>query len=191
MDRKEADILLRKFYDGETTLAEEEALRHYFSSGGNISPEFNAENELFRVFAGAGEDTLSEEELGSMIDVMNEIPETPDIFPFRRKTLFRVIAVAASFLMLLAVYTGYRYSRDSRQIALLTDTYKDNPALAYDETKRVLLYVSSQFNRGTAGLAKISTLNEPAGQLNQLRALDEGLDKLRFLNKLESQPGER
>ncbi len=184
MDRNEAEILLRKFYRGETSLEEEKALHSYFSSGVDISPEFSADKALFDMYAGASHSFISEKELEDMIDDMEtDIPHS-NIVHLSRHNFYRFAAIAASVVILLAAYMGYHYTQTDKNTAVLTDTYKGNPVMAYAETKRVLVYVSQQFNRGTNQLSSISKLYEPANQLKNLNKLNEGLDKLKLIDQL-------
>ncbi len=190
MDRKEADILLDKYYRGETSLEEEKALRDYFTSGGGTAPGNEAERALFGLYGAPGED-LEEGELEGMIDEL----ELETIRPVRnlpsRRRLYRIAALAASVAIVLGGYFGYVHTRPNRNDAALAGTFSGNPALAYQETQRVLLYVSGQFNKGTSQLSSLSKLNEPAEQLKSLRTFDKGLSRLKLLNQLDNEPKEK
>jgi hypothetical protein len=184
MDRKETDRLLRKFYRGETSLEEEMKLREWFLEQEDLPDEMSADRALFTMYAETERENLPEEDLEHMLEGLDENPERPVIRLFTRQKFYRFAGIAASLVILVSVYLGYRYYNNSENNRAMTETFRDNPELAYAETQRVLLYVSSQFNRGTGELSNLKKLNEPVGQLQKLNVLDKGLDNLKFLNKL-------
>ncbi len=188
MDRKDIDILLRKYYEGESSLTEEEAIRKYFAETVEISPDLEADKKLFEMYAGTTADGISEEDLVNMIGELEEKKSGKVLRLFTRPVLYRITAIAATLALLVTMFIGYQYKRNNHGFTSFTETYKGNPGQAYDETKRVLLFVSQQFNRGTSELASISKINEPADQLKSLRAVNKSLEKLKHLDLLNAKP---
>lgn len=185
MDKKKAGLLLRKFYSGETTLEEEKALHDFFSVTTEVlPPELAADKEIFLLLSEEKEGGIPEDELHSMLDeVTTGQGKQGKVLPVRRM-LYPLAAAAASLALILSVYLGYVHYRNKNPEQDLSDTYRDNPAMAYAETKRVLLYVSQQMNRGTGELSSLSLLAEPVEKLKPLRLFENGMDKLQVLDQL-------
>jgi hypothetical protein len=62
MNIKEIEELLEKYYEGETTLAEEKILRDFFISG-NVPSELSVHKSQFLYFAEASVDEISDWDL--------------------------------------------------------------------------------------------------------------------------------
>lgn len=99
MENKEIKLLIDKFLDGETTLAEERKLYAYFRSDHKF-PEYLHYREMFLDFVAVQQ--LSE-----------HIEETPkQLTRTNTVTLRRIIAIAASLLFLLGIYIFYGQYQD-------------------------------------------------------------------------------
>lgn len=137
---------LEKYWDAETTLQEERALKAYFNSD-----EIHAEHEPFKaMFQYFGE----EKELGiSLEKALAKLPTNETSIP--EKKAGKVIAfrkwglsIAASLVMIFsAVGVWNYYSGDSQEIYV--DTY-ENPEQALQETLDALAFLSKKMNKGTS-----------------------------------------
>jgi hypothetical protein len=184
MDQRKIEILLPKFYNGETSLEEEKFLLEYFSDPDNIPEKYRAEREqfmLYRETINAGDP--SDEFLAGLEDLIDR-QSGKEIRLKRRYMLYRVAGLAASIMLFIGIYFTVVKIRTPKPSPAIADTYK-NPQLAYEETQKVLLYVSEKLNQGTGQLKNFSKLNEPAEQLKSFKKLDDGLSKLNVLYLLE------
>lgn len=131
--------LLEKYWEGETSIAEERQLRSYFASG-DVAPEFAAVAPLFQAIA-------AEQKV--------EMPAAPvrAMAPNR----WRMYAAAAALTGLMAVGGWLAYQQQAEMTmaatATSTDTYED-PEQAVAEIKAALALVSSKLNKGTETAAK-------------------------------------
>lgn len=183
MDIKELRKLLQKYYNGETTLREEEVLKKYFTGNQNIDEEFLAEKEQFVMFDKAKRQDVPfkdfEKDLEQIID--NQKVKYPN---FRsNKIWIQIAGIAASILIIFGVYNSIKYFAGKPEYK---DTI-DDPQIAYKETKNALLYISEKFNYGTRELNNVSKLNNGVQKLNTVSRLDKGLDKLQLLSRITEQ----
>jgi hypothetical protein len=178
MDIKKIKELLRKYYDGNTTLNEEELLKRYFIDNVDIPQELDAEKKQFEMYEKMKNAEAQikdfEKDLESLID--KQKVKHADFN--RRRAVFRIAAIAASLLILFGVYNTVKYFTGRPKYH---GTIED-PYLAYQETKRTLLYISEKLNYGTKELNNISKINEGMQKLEPVSRLDDGLEKLKLLS---------
>ncbi len=181
MDIKELRKLLQKYYNGETTLKEEDKLKKYFIDNPGIDEEFSTEREQFLMFDRAARQDVPAEDFEKKLEIL--IDSQKVIYPVfkRNKTWFRIAAVAASVLIIFGIYNSIRYFTDKQSFK---DTIED-PYMAYEETKKTLLYISEKLNYGTRQLDNVGKLNSSVQKLEAVSKLDQGLDKLQLLSKIK------
>jgi hypothetical protein len=176
MDTIKVRQLLEKYYEGHTSEKEENQLKSFFES--NVPDEFRTDRDLFMKFKNeekaSNPDFDITETLNNLIDEQNEPKNEKSI---RLKTysswLYRVAAV---FALAVSVYLAneFIFSPDmARNDSIeVQDTY-ENPELAYLETKKALLYLSAQLNKGTEELKNIQKINQSIEQLTKLSEIDK------------------
>lgn len=129
MELDKIEALLEKYFEGETTLAEEEILHDYFSST-NVAPHLEQYQKLFAYFK-------SEKQQQSR----SAIPQ-----PNNRKKQIAWISIAASVAILLGVGM-YAYNNINQKADSQFGTY-DDPEVAFRETQKALAMLSSNVNVG-------------------------------------------
>jgi hypothetical protein len=154
MEDHKIRMLLDKYWEGETSLAEEQDLRSYFASS-QVADEFLSYSPLFAYFQDA-----------QHVQMKGEI-KTPVLQLSSGKTISMrwLINVAASVAIFLAMFFLNRNSKSTltEQYAY-HDTYQD-PQEAYDEVKRALLFVSEKMNRGVSTAAWSLEKMEPLAEI--------------------------
>jgi hypothetical protein len=180
MDIKELRKLLQKYYNGETTLKEEDKLKKYFIDNPNINEEFSAEKEQFLMFDRASKQNVPAEDFEKKLEILIDNQKVINPVFKRNKIWFRIAAVAASVLILFGVYNLIRYFTEK---PVFKDTIED-PYIAYEETKKTLLYISEKLNYGTRELGNVAKLNSSVQKLDAVSKLDQGLGKLQLLLKI-------
>lgn len=180
MDLKKIKTLLERYYNGDTTSAEEKILREYFSSD-SIDKEFVADKDIFLY------QIHENEKVDNMPDISNEIWNNLNKNKegrLRKDNNLRYILlrIAASIIILTGSFFLLKNQvfNKNRNIQF-TDTY-DNPELAYQQAKETLLYVSAILNNGADYLEPIQKINEGTQELKKLSSFNEGLEKLSPLN---------
>ena len=128
MELKLVEQLLEKYFQGETTIAEEKQLKAYFSSN-DVAPHLAKYQALFGYF---------ETQKGTQFE--QKLP-----LQSRKQNTVKWIGIAASFVVLFGLATFYFYPSEPKHEDL--GTY-DNPEEAFAATQEALLMVSEQVNIG-------------------------------------------
>lgn len=167
MDLQKIEKLLQKYYNGETSLEEEEVLRTFFASR-DVPGHLEAEKEMFCYYYSQSWNEAANPGLeGKILDTIRIEGIRYRKQPVKKR-LYLFTSVAASFLILLGSYflitgkNGIGFSLKKHE-----DTY-ESPELAYLETKKTLLIISEKFNRGTKELQTLSTFDKVAKELNNI-----------------------
>ncbi len=157
MDYNKIRALLELYWEGETSLEEEETLRHFFVTHTQALPEDLREAApLFRYFQAEKE---------------QELPawETPKVVPMNKRKPWQHWMKYAAMLLMLAG-TGYSVQQFYVRLHELSatswqqDTYQD-PVKAYEEAQKALQLLSKNLNKGTAQMEKLAYFNEATDKI--------------------------
>ena len=171
MERKQVTDLLNRYYTGDCSDSEEQALRYYFLSG-TVAEEFKPDQELFRSLHEEKSTIPSDYSFDKLIDdsLKNDTSYSlPLKNPFYKSVLFRIAAGIALLACCGTIFYFAEYRRLDNKQAL--GTYSD-PAIAYAETKKALQYVSLNLNHGTEKLQKLETFNKGMDRMNTLSIIN-------------------
>jgi hypothetical protein len=133
MELNKIEILLEKYFQGETSIAEENELRTYFSSL-NVAQHLEQYKPMFGYFPLAKEQMLQQ-----------EIPLLP--MPRDKKRYVAWLSIAASVVVLLGIGTYVFYNYDTANEKQDLGTY-DDPEVALRETQKALALLSNHVNVG-------------------------------------------
>ena len=133
MELNKIEILLEKYFQGETSIAEENELRTYFSSL-DVAQHLEQYKPMFGYFPLAKEQMLRQ-----------EIPLLPR--PRDKKRYVAWVSIAASVVVLLGIgtYVFYNYGNVNEKQDL--GTYED-PEVALAATQKALVLLSNNVNVG-------------------------------------------
>jgi|SRR5690606_30419793 len=124
MELHKIEDLLEKYFQGETTIAEENELKSYFSSS-DVAQHLEQYRPMFSYFSHAGKLTSE-----------RELPIKP------RKHYAEWLSIAASVVVLIGL--AFALTRNQGQNL---GTYED-PELALKETQKALALLSGNLNKG-------------------------------------------
>jgi len=133
MELDRIENILEKYFQGETSIAEENELRNYFSSS-NVAQHLEQYKPLFGYFSLAKEHQFTP-----------EIPILPR--PRDKKRNVAWISIAASVVVLLGIGTYAYYSADVVNKNQDLGTY-DDPEEAFRATQKALSLLSDNVNVG-------------------------------------------
>ncbi|HUX59059.1 MAG TPA: hypothetical protein VMV77_18960 [Bacteroidales bacterium] len=152
MNTEGLNRLLEKYYRGESTEEEEKTLSGFFQNN-NIPEGYEAEKVIFGYYSEAAE--VPEPSPGFEASIMAGIDEADRIKKKKnfRKYILPYFSAAAGLLILTASYFFFVHK------SATMDTFSD-PKLAYAETMKILMEVSTKLNRGTRALEPVSKMNE-------------------------------
>lgn len=147
MDYKVISVLLEKYWEGETTLGEEAALRDFFSTSHPDLPEELLEAApLFQYFQVEAE----------------KVWEAPPVKVVKLSPWRHWMKYAA--VILVAVGIGYalkqHQQREQQVLVAMQQQDMNDPQKAFDETKRALQLLAKNLHKGTSGMQKLSYFNE-------------------------------
>lgn len=166
MKKEELDRLLAKYYNGESTDDEEDLLRVFFTAG-DVPPGYGAEVDIFRFYNGAVDVPEPSADFEKSIFEGIDMADGHERKGSFKKYMITFLSSAAAITVLVVSYFIYSRSAGPR------DTYTD-PKIAYAETMKILMNVSSQLNRGVRSL-------EPVGRMNEVA--ERSLESLTSINK--------
>ncbi len=129
MELHKIELLLEKYFEGETTLVEENELKEYFSSS-EVAPNLEQYKPLFGFFIKAKEQKF--------------VPAKPQQTKKRNVTW---LSIAASIVVLLGVGTFTYFNQNVVQTNQELGTY-DDPEEAFRETQKALALLSDHVNVG-------------------------------------------
>ena len=181
MDKlKRIRLLLDRFYEGKTSLDEEQELQEFFDHE-KVPGDLSVDQEMFRSILIACEPievpaNLNEKIIAGLKD--EEKAETRS----RRINLYSFSALAAGLLIIFSVYLGFL--REDHKKAMTQYAIED-PEMAYIEAKKALEYVSFKWNDATAELNSLQQVNRTIDKVSTINKLSSGSRELNLLGNLK------
>lgn len=181
-DKFKIKKLLDKYYNGNTSIEEEDLLKNYLSQD-NVPEEFKSDKVLFTNLFESQSDVPElnfEAEISKAIEFANILDREEEKSPKIYK-LFALWAAAASVIIIIGL--GFLYTSKQNEI-LLTDTF-DDPYLAMQETKRVLSLFASKLNMAQDELEPLNKLNASFQVMEPLGEISKNLEYLEKIGSIE------
>ena len=138
MEFNKIEILIEKYFQGETSIAEEKELRSYFSSP-DVAPHLEHYKAMFGYFTEAKQQKFTQ-----------EIPQQT----INRKVMW--LSIAASIVVLFGMVTFFMINTDEAVTQNELGSY-DSPEQAFRETQKALALLSSNVN---IGIESVSYMQE-------------------------------
>ena len=140
--------LLEKYENGETSLKEEQQLKHYFTQE-TVAPHLEVYKPMFTYF------------------LVNQQEQFTKDVPLKTKRNFNYkwISVAAVAVLMLGFYFGTTLRGSD------LGTYED-PQLAFNEFSKSMEMISEKFNTGTSTFGYLNEVNKGASTLGYLNELE-------------------
>jgi hypothetical protein len=179
MNRIEA--LLEKYYNGETSTAEESMLLEFFASG-DVPEHLAADAELFGYIRIQQDEGLPGD-LQRRLEGMIEEKTTISISAFSKWKYYWISGAAAVILILLALFMDMQINKRP-SLQATGDTFED-PYLAYAEAKRVLYLVSDKMNTGRKPLQNLEKIESGKQFVQPVFSIGTGLQKLEYFSTIE------
>ncbi len=175
METKEVKQLLQRYFNGESSLAEERLLERYFQSG-NVATDLKEYIGYFSGISALSETGRDEELEGEIMDFI--LKNEPKVKPNNRWLWQMVSGIAASIIIVISGLLFFQQNEEQ-----FKDTF-DNPELAYAYAEETLGYISAKYSKGMSGLAnfdKLETATEPMQK--GVRPVNEYLEMIENMGK--------
>ncbi len=152
MDSHMIKTYLERYFEGQTTLAEEEALKEYFSRD-DLPAAWREYRSFFQPLVAAQQEKapVSREELSRYVS--HGVRQHSWRWYISVST-----AVAASIALMISIFNYEMGSRKNPALAA-RDTYQD-PVVAYQETQKALQLIADKLNKGTQPLNHLSRFGQ-------------------------------
>ncbi|MGC3943902.1 MAG: hypothetical protein QM762_05085 [Chryseolinea sp.] len=162
MDSSKLQHLLQKYWDGDTTLEEEQLLKDYFQSS-EVSDEMRDVAAMFQYFNQAKKNSLNDISFDrTLIDKVSGKPQEGRV----RNLLFNSMRIAAGVVVVMAATWFIRNEIRQSTPQEAVDTY-DDPKLAFEETKKALMMISKSFGTAEEQAKKINLFNEAQEEIQK------------------------
>ena len=178
MKEEELKRLVEKYYNGESTEEEENFLRDFFRKD-NVPEGYEADKEIFSFYTGS--DNIPEPSIDFEARILAGIDASERVAGSQKTKRYIIAIMSAAAGLLLLAGSYFFFVKESQT----TDTFTD-PKIAYAETMKILMEVSSQLNHGTQAL-------EPVGKMKMItsksfhsinkstRIIESSLEKINHL----------
>lgn len=161
MDYKTINELLDKYWEGETSIAEEKILQKYFNSDA-VAEELKAFQPMFQYFKTTQEVRMDSSDFDERLlaQLTNEPAAIVRTLSPRRRLFSLTARAAAIILLVVSGYWAFQNINNNNHIASVETTLQledltEEERIAFEETKAALAFVSTKLNKG----AKIATDN--------------------------------
>lgn len=175
MDLDRIEQLLAKYWDCETTLEEEKELKEFFNSEG-VPPKWQAIAPLFRYYADEKKngklDGLFDEQVLAQIEA-KQGSASPGGEGKVVRWFYDMAKVAAVALILITAgyFVREEYiNKKDKMDPYIADTFED-PKEAFEETKKALMLISKNFNKGRKEVQRVGVFNEAQEKIKETEAL--------------------
>ena len=139
--------LLEKYFEGETSIVEENELKVYFTST-NVAQHLEQYQPIFGYFSQAKEQQFTQ-----------EIP-----LKSKKRNVVLWLSIAASVVIMLGVGT-FMYFETNKLEQFAACSPEDNPQLALEQTQKALALVSEHLN---TGIESVNYINEYENSKNRI-----------------------
>lgn len=166
MESQRINILLQKYFDAETSLAEENELITYFASG-----EVEESLKMYVPLFSGMKELLADENPALGDELMNHILESEHKEKVKYRWMWQMVTGVAASVILVMLAVNYYTGKNQWK-----DTYSD-PQQAYAEASKTLEFVAAKYNKGLASLTPVRKLKEAAAPLQTgISKLNKGFE---------------
>ena len=158
MELNKIENILEKYFQGETSIAEENELKDYFSSS-NVAQHLKQYQPIFGYFSQVKEQKSTQE--------LESLTRTGEAIPLQtKKRNVAWLSIAASAVVLLGIGTYFYISENTTPIVAQSElgTY-DNPEKAFAETQKALALLSNNVNVGIESVQYIKEYEQSKNKI--------------------------
>ena len=163
MDSNRLKELLGRYWNGESTLEEEQQLRDHFSTS-EIPEELKETAALFKYFEQSKKKSLTDISFDRTI--VEKIHKPAAAKGRVASIVFNAMKIAAGIAVLMVAIWFVRTEVRQSTPQEVVDTY-DDPKMAFEETKKALLMISKSFGSAEKQAKKINMFNDAKEEIQR------------------------
>jgi hypothetical protein len=160
--------ILGKYFQGETSLQEEQKLREFFRQE-KIPAHLLELKDQFAAFDEESNIKLPDDFDDVLFEKINA--KERQAKASKRMYIYYISGVAASLIILITLFIRFD------PFVAPTNNDMTSPEMAFEEASRILYFVSEKFNQGAQPLGKVARFDEGMTNLNSVSKFDEGVNK--------------
>jgi hypothetical protein len=153
MDSKKIEELLRKYWDCETSLEEEQQLHEYFRNE-SVHEQWKETAALFHYFEQQKKKSVHDQFDAVVLEKIKPKGKVTNLV----QTSLR-IAAGIAVLVVAIFFVRKEIQKNNVEPVAMEDTF-DDPQQALEETKKALLMISKGFGSAERQAKKINMINE-------------------------------
>ncbi|MCF8230244.1 MAG: hypothetical protein K9J24_14965 [Bacteroidales bacterium] len=178
MNISRIEILLEKFFEGNTSLEEEKELKEFFLKD-EVPAKFLPLREIFLYADEESRHHSLNESFDNKLFKEMDNTKRSDVSTYRKIYLYIASGVAATVLIVIGLFN-------------LVDTRIDQKDIhtAYQQTRNALLFVSEKLNQGMEPAAKVAKFSEGMQDAKKISAYGKGMKNLGKISKMYEKPKE-
>jgi len=177
MKVQDIKLLIEKFYNGETSLKEEELLMEYFNRD-DVPEQFIDVKEYFGFLQKEAALELDDsfdkkffKEAG-----LDELHSNN-----KRIWMYRISGIAATILVFVLVWIGTELFQPKEAYGTISD-----PAIAFLETQKAMDEVSKKMNKGLKPAEKtVKTIDNSVKKVEELKKMNKALENTKSIHKID------
>lgn len=159
MDYNQLETLIKKYWDCETSLEEEERLREWFRTH-EVPERFKETASLFSYFDEQKQKATDKQFEARVIKKLESKGKTVNLWQTSLKIAAGIAVVAA------AIFFVQQEFKEKHNLAEIND-----PEKALEETKKALMMISKGFSVAEENTKKINVLNEAEDKVKEKKNL--------------------
>jgi hypothetical protein len=159
MDSEKIDDLLKKYWNCESSLEEEQQLHEYFNRDG-IADCHKETAPLFRYFQETKNNSLNDGSFDAQVLSQVQKPGSGRVIKLMQNSMRIAAGISVLLMATWFVHTELKDTNTQEEL----DTFND-PQLAFEETKKALMMISKSFGRAEEETKKINLFNEAAQEI--------------------------
>ncbi len=169
MNTSEIESLLEKFYEGNTTLQEENVLKRFFA-GNDVPSSLKEHQPLFSYYLHERKRGLDDQNFEHNLETeLSGHTVERHVIPIHsgRNRIMFIFSVAASILLLIGLFFTFKHELFQEKYS---QTGNPDPIAAYADAREALFLVSGNLNIGLC-------------QLEKLQMVDKAMKNVQLFNK--------
>lgn len=183
MNIRQIELLIDKYFEGQSSLEEEKAIREYLQQQ-DIPDKFKWLRDYFLYTEASAERVSVSEEFDKKLIGRLKDNTKHEQSSSRKLYMYVVSGVAASILLVIGLFS--LIDRITERI----DPSSREAEVAYQQASQALLFVSAKINSGMHEASDMKKLNENISKMEKISMYNKGLEEFKEMSKIYETPRE-